>query len=114
MTLRKPTSPGPSVVLITGAAGSIGSELAMRVASLNPAAMHLLDINETRFKKFCNRTLHCVLSCLLALLRVKLDDQLFVNFRRQIATFWNALESTFHFRAVDFNPCRLLALSCHF
>ena len=34
------------VVLITGAAGSIGSELARRVASLNPAALHLLDINE--------------------------------------------------------------------
>ena len=35
------------VVLITGAAGSIGTELAIRVASLNPAGLHLLDINET-------------------------------------------------------------------
>jgi FlaA1/EpsC-like NDP-sugar epimerase len=35
------------VVLITGAAGSIGPELARRVAALKPAALHLLDINET-------------------------------------------------------------------
>jgi FlaA1/EpsC-like NDP-sugar epimerase len=35
------------VVLITGAAGSIGSELSRRVAVMNPAALHLLDINET-------------------------------------------------------------------
>ncbi|HXH22434.1 MAG TPA: SDR family NAD(P)-dependent oxidoreductase [Dehalococcoidia bacterium] len=34
-------------VLITGAAGSIGAELARKVAALNPAALHLLDINET-------------------------------------------------------------------
>jgi FlaA1/EpsC-like NDP-sugar epimerase len=35
------------VVMITGAAGSIGSELTRRVAALGPAAIHLLDINET-------------------------------------------------------------------
>ncbi len=35
------------VVLITGAAGSIGAELSRRIAALNPGAMHLLDINET-------------------------------------------------------------------
>ena len=35
------------VVLITGAAGSIGSELCRRVVSLNPAAVHLLDTSET-------------------------------------------------------------------
>jgi FlaA1/EpsC-like NDP-sugar epimerase len=35
------------VVLITGAAGSIGGELARKVAAMNPAALHLLDINET-------------------------------------------------------------------
>jgi FlaA1/EpsC-like NDP-sugar epimerase len=38
---------GGRVVLITGAAGSIGVELARRVASLGPAALHLVDINET-------------------------------------------------------------------
>lgn len=35
------------VVMITGAAGSIGSELARRVFSLGPAAVHLLDASET-------------------------------------------------------------------
>jgi FlaA1/EpsC-like NDP-sugar epimerase len=35
------------VVLITGAAGSIGSELTRRVAGLRPAALHLLDTSET-------------------------------------------------------------------
>jgi FlaA1/EpsC-like NDP-sugar epimerase len=35
------------VVMITGAAGSIGSELARRVFSLSPAAVHLLDASET-------------------------------------------------------------------
>jgi FlaA1/EpsC-like NDP-sugar epimerase len=35
------------VVLITGAAGSIGTELSRMVALLKPAALHLLDTNET-------------------------------------------------------------------
>jgi FlaA1/EpsC-like NDP-sugar epimerase len=35
------------VVLITGAAGSIGSELARQVLAFGPAALHLLDNNET-------------------------------------------------------------------
>ncbi len=35
------------VVLITGAAGSIGSELARQVLTFEPAALHLLDNNET-------------------------------------------------------------------
>jgi FlaA1/EpsC-like NDP-sugar epimerase len=35
------------VVLITGAAGSIGSELARQVLGFGPAALHLLDNNET-------------------------------------------------------------------
>src|SRR5262249_26432056 len=35
------------VVLITGAAGSIGSELARQVMSFGPAALHILDNNET-------------------------------------------------------------------
>ena len=35
------------VVMITGAAGSIGSELTRKVAGLGPAALHLLDTNET-------------------------------------------------------------------
>ena len=34
-------------VLITGAAGSIGAELARQVLSFGPAALHLLDNNET-------------------------------------------------------------------
>jgi FlaA1/EpsC-like NDP-sugar epimerase len=35
------------VVLITGAAGSIGSELARQVLTFGPAGLHLLDNNET-------------------------------------------------------------------
>src|SRR5699024_7791519 len=35
-------------VLITGAAGSIGSELARQVNTLNPAELHLLDHDESR------------------------------------------------------------------
>ena len=35
------------VVLITGAAGSIGSELARQVLTFGPASLHLLDNNET-------------------------------------------------------------------
>ena len=35
------------VVLITGAAGSIGAELARRVLGLGPAVLHLLDTSET-------------------------------------------------------------------
>jgi FlaA1/EpsC-like NDP-sugar epimerase len=35
------------VVLITGAAGSIGAELTRRVMALQPAALHLIDSNET-------------------------------------------------------------------
>jgi FlaA1/EpsC-like NDP-sugar epimerase len=35
------------VVLITGAAGSIGSELARQVITFRPAGLHLLDNNET-------------------------------------------------------------------
>ena len=35
------------VVLITGAAGSIGSQLARRLATFQPAELHLLDTNET-------------------------------------------------------------------
>jgi FlaA1/EpsC-like NDP-sugar epimerase len=35
------------VVLITGAAGSIGSELARQVLPFSPAGLHLLDNNET-------------------------------------------------------------------
>ncbi len=35
------------VVLITGAAGSIGAELTRRVFEFGPSALHLLDVNET-------------------------------------------------------------------
>ncbi len=35
------------VVLITGAAGSIGAELTRRVFEYGPAALHLIDMNET-------------------------------------------------------------------
>ncbi len=35
------------VVMITGAVGFIGSELTRRIASMGPAAIHLLDTNET-------------------------------------------------------------------
>ena len=35
------------VVLITGAAGSIGAELTRRVFAYGPAALHLVDTNET-------------------------------------------------------------------
>src|SRR5205823_2683266 len=35
------------VVIVTGAAGSIGSELVRRIVDLDPAALHLLDFNET-------------------------------------------------------------------
>jgi FlaA1/EpsC-like NDP-sugar epimerase len=35
------------VVLITGAAGSIGAELTRRVFEFGPSAMHLVDVNET-------------------------------------------------------------------
>src|SRR5690606_27130465 len=35
------------VVLITGAAGSIGSELTRRVMDYGPSALHLIDANET-------------------------------------------------------------------
>jgi FlaA1/EpsC-like NDP-sugar epimerase len=35
------------VVLVTGAAGSIGSELVRQVRSFHPAELHVLDINET-------------------------------------------------------------------
>jgi len=35
------------VVLITGAAGSIGAELTRRVFEYEPSAIHLLDVNET-------------------------------------------------------------------
>ncbi len=35
------------VVLITGAAGSIGSELTRKISAFRPAALHLLDTNET-------------------------------------------------------------------
>src|SRR5439155_6999156 len=38
---------GGKVVLVTGAAGSIGSELTRRIIELAPAAIHLLDFNET-------------------------------------------------------------------
>ena len=39
------------VVLITGAAGSIGSELSRLVLSFNPAALHLIDTNETALQE---------------------------------------------------------------
>lgn len=35
------------VILVTGAAGSIGSELAQQLLSFQPAALHILDNNET-------------------------------------------------------------------
>jgi FlaA1/EpsC-like NDP-sugar epimerase len=35
------------VVLVTGAAGSIGSELTRKLLDLQPAALHLIDTNET-------------------------------------------------------------------
>jgi FlaA1/EpsC-like NDP-sugar epimerase len=35
------------VVLVTGAAGSIGSELSRRLLELQPAALHILDFNES-------------------------------------------------------------------
>lgn len=35
------------VVLVTGAAGSIGSHLARRVLAFNPATLYLIDMNET-------------------------------------------------------------------
>src|SRR5205085_10419239 len=35
------------VALITGAAGSIGSELARQVMGFGPSALHILDTNET-------------------------------------------------------------------
>jgi FlaA1/EpsC-like NDP-sugar epimerase len=38
---------GGHVVLITGAAGSIGAELTRRVFEYGPSAMHLVDVNET-------------------------------------------------------------------
>ncbi len=39
------------VVLITGAAGSIGSELSRLVLSFNPSALHLVDTNETALQE---------------------------------------------------------------
>ncbi|MPZ48541.1 MAG: SDR family NAD(P)-dependent oxidoreductase [Dehalococcoidia bacterium] len=42
------------VVLITGAGGSIGIELSRKVAALNPAALHLVDINETALYELRN------------------------------------------------------------
>ncbi len=36
------------VVAVTGAAGSIGSELCRQIMSLEPARLHLIDIDETR------------------------------------------------------------------
>jgi FlaA1/EpsC-like NDP-sugar epimerase len=42
------------VVMITGAAGSIGAEVARRVAAMKPAALHLLDINETSLYELRN------------------------------------------------------------
>ncbi len=39
------------VVLITGAAGSIGGELSRLVLSFNPAALHLVDTNETALQE---------------------------------------------------------------
>ena len=39
------------VVLITGAAGSIGSELSRLVLSFSPAALHLVDTNETALQE---------------------------------------------------------------
>lgn len=41
------TSVAGRVVLITGAAGSIGAELCRRLLSFGPAALHILDTNET-------------------------------------------------------------------
>jgi len=38
---------GGHVVLITGAAGSIGAELTRRVFDFGPSAVHLVDVNET-------------------------------------------------------------------
>jgi FlaA1/EpsC-like NDP-sugar epimerase len=38
---------GGHVVLITGAAGSIGAELTRRVFEYGPSAIHLVDVNET-------------------------------------------------------------------
>ena len=55
------------VVLVTGAAGSIGVEVARRVAGMGPAALHLLDINETALYELRNE------------LRLKVDSSVLVK-----------------------------------
>jgi FlaA1/EpsC-like NDP-sugar epimerase len=53
------------VILITGAAGSIGSELARQVVTFGPAALHLLDNNESGLHDLQQELLAVAPDCVL-------------------------------------------------
>jgi len=59
-------------VLVTGAAGSIGSELAAKISNLNPGKLILIDNNETGlYEVDMNLKANCNILCLIADVRDK-------------------------------------------
>jgi FlaA1/EpsC-like NDP-sugar epimerase len=61
-------------ILITGAAGSIGSELARQVVSFEPAALHLLDNNESGLHDLQQELIAVAPNCVLRIWIADVSD----------------------------------------
>ena len=90
-----------NVVLITGAAGSIGSEIALKVIKLNPKKIILIDINESSLYQLSQRINKVSYS--LPDISIKLGDIKFEPFLEEIFK-QNKVDVIFHAAAYKHVP----------
>lgn len=94
------------VVLVTGAGGSIGSELCHQIAALQPKKLILLDANEYALYQIERRLRNISSIALIPILGSILDDELLAQLinREQITTIYHAAAHK-HVPLVESNVC---------